>query len=27
VVVESARHNDLDLDPRYLDEVVTFLGR
>jgi fermentation-respiration switch protein FrsA (DUF1100 family) len=27
VVLESARHNDLDLDPRYLDEVVTFLGR
>jgi len=27
VVLESARHNDLDLDPRYLVEVVTFLGR
>lgn len=27
VVLEGAHHNDLDLDPRYLDEVVTFLGR
>lgn len=27
VVLEGARHNGLDLDPRYLDEIVTFLGR
>ena len=27
VVLERAHHNELDLDPRYLDEVVTFLGR
>ncbi len=27
VVIEASRHNEIDLDPRYLDEVVTFLGR
>lgn len=27
VVLEAARHNEIDLDPRYLDEVATFLGR
>jgi hypothetical protein len=26
VVLEGARHNEIDLDPRYLDEVVAFLG-
>ena len=26
VVLEGARHNDIDLDPRYLDEVAGFLG-
>jgi uncharacterized protein len=27
VVLEDARHNDIDLDPRYLDELAIFLGR
>lgn len=27
VVLEGARHNEIDLDPRYLDEVASFLGR
>ena len=27
LVLEGARHNDLDLDPRYLREVVDFLSR
>jgi hypothetical protein len=27
VVVEGARHNGIDLDPRYLDEVARFLSR
>lgn len=27
VVLEGARHNGVDLDPRYLDEVATFLDR
>jgi pimeloyl-ACP methyl ester carboxylesterase len=27
VVLEAARHNQIDLDPRYLDEVATFLSR
>jgi pimeloyl-ACP methyl ester carboxylesterase len=27
VVLEGARHNGIDLDPRYLDEVASFLGR
>ena len=27
VVLEGARHNEIDLDPRYLDEVVSFLRR
>lgn len=27
VILEGARHNEIDLDPRYLDEVATFLGR
>jgi len=27
VILEGARHNDIDLDPRYLDEVAAFLGR
>jgi pimeloyl-ACP methyl ester carboxylesterase len=26
VVLEGAGHNDIDLDPRYLDEVARFLG-
>jgi fermentation-respiration switch protein FrsA (DUF1100 family) len=26
VVIEGGRHNDIDLDPRYLDEVAAFLG-
>jgi fermentation-respiration switch protein FrsA (DUF1100 family) len=26
VVLEGARHNDIDSDPSYLDEVVRFLG-
>ena len=25
VVLEGARHNEIDLDPRYLDEVAGFL--
>jgi len=27
VILEGARHNEIDLDPRYLDEVATFLSR
>lgn len=27
VVLEGARHNEIDLDPRYLGEVTAFLGR
>ncbi len=27
VILEGARHNGIDLDPRYLDEVATFLSR
>ena len=27
VVLEGARHNEIDLDPRYLDELAMFLGR
>jgi pimeloyl-ACP methyl ester carboxylesterase len=27
VVLEGSRHNDIDLDPRYLDELAKFLGR
>jgi pimeloyl-ACP methyl ester carboxylesterase len=26
VVLEGARHNDIDLDPRYLDEIARFLA-
>jgi pimeloyl-ACP methyl ester carboxylesterase len=26
VVLAGARHNDIDIDPRYLDELATFLG-
>jgi fermentation-respiration switch protein FrsA (DUF1100 family) len=26
IVLEGARHNDIDGDPRYLDEVTRFLG-
>jgi pimeloyl-ACP methyl ester carboxylesterase len=26
VVIEGGRHNDIDFDPRYLDEVAAFLG-
>jgi pimeloyl-ACP methyl ester carboxylesterase len=27
IVLEEARHNEIDLDPRYLDELAKFLGR
>ncbi len=27
VVLDGARHNEIDLDPRYLDEVATFLSQ
>lgn len=27
LVLEGARHNEIDLDPRYLDELALFLGR
>jgi pimeloyl-ACP methyl ester carboxylesterase len=27
VVLEGARHNEIDLDPRYLDEVTAFVAR
>lgn len=27
VVLEGARHNEIDFDPRYLDALATFLGR